>query len=216
MGFPFLSGFFSKDTRLESIISGRSRLLIKLVFFLRVILTIGYRIKFIILSRLKFSRFGYLIIHNNFINKVVFYSLIILLGLSVLGGYIYCFIFFDYYLIIDLEDFVKFRIVIFFYYLYFYLYIHSSKKKYDKSTALRFFSFLFFLRELTSACKIFINKSVLMLKYLDLGWLEQRCGIWGRNNFFFFFFFFLLKFLLNFFFFFFFLLFVITFTWFYG
>ena len=144
VGFPFLSGFFSKDTSLEFIISRNTNFLIKFIFIFSVILTIGYRIKFIILRRLKFSRFNYLITHNNFTNKIVFLSLIILLSLSIIFGYIYCYIFFDYFIVIDLEVFIKFLIVICIYYLYLYIYIQIYKKNYYNNKILRFFSFLFF------------------------------------------------------------------------
>merc|ERR1712002_932436 len=160
VGFPFLSGFFSKDIRLEFIISYNSNFFIKILFILRVILTIGYRIKFIILRSLKFNNFNYLITHNNFTDKNVFFSLIILLVSRVCFGYIYCFLFFDYYIVIDLEVFIKFVIVVCIYYLYNYIYLHIYKKNYFKRFIKNFFSFLFFLSELTSIFKIVINKYV--------------------------------------------------------
>ena len=96
MGFPFISGFFSKDIRLEYFLCSFPRFRINFFFVLRVILTRTYRIKFILMRRFNFRNF-FRKIHSRVVNKIVIFSLVFLLLFSITFGYIYYVIFIDYF-----------------------------------------------------------------------------------------------------------------------
>ena len=120
IGFPFLSGFFSKDLRIEFIISNNINLLLCIFFVIRITLTVGYRLKFIILGRLNTNNFINSMFSNNKDN-IFFYRVILLLLLRVIFGFGYFNMFLDFFLVIDIIIFVKFSIIIFLYYLYLFI-----------------------------------------------------------------------------------------------
>ena len=170
VGFPFISGFFSKDIRLEYFLSFFSRFGRNFFFVLRVVLTTTYSIKFILLSSLNFSNF-FRSVHSRVVNKIVIFSLLFLLLFRVSFGYIYYSLFMDYFVIIDLIFRTKFFIIFSIFYTFISLYIFISKKK-------KFFGFnlfqcllicLFFLSELTSRVNKIISNYIYIFKYLDLG-----------------------------------------------
>lgn len=120
IGFPFLSGFFSKDLRIEFIISNNLNLLLWGFFIFSITLTVGYSLKFIMLGRLNMNNFIY-IIGSNYNNKIVFYRVCLLLLLRITFGFIYCNSFLDFYIVMDIVFFIKFGILLFLYYLYLFI-----------------------------------------------------------------------------------------------
>jgi len=78
IGFPFLSGFFSKDLRLEFILSRSLNFFFSFFILLSISLTVCYSVKFILLGSLNFINFFTVGSYNTVCEKV-FSSLVILL-----------------------------------------------------------------------------------------------------------------------------------------
>jgi len=171
VGFPFLSGFFSKDFRLEFMLSNNLNFFLRFSFVLRVMLTVAYRFKFIILGRLKFSNFVYTIGYN-YVYKIVFYRLIFLLILRVIFGFAYFYLFFDCFMITDMVRVIKISITIFLYFLVLFLYNYLLKKNIVYNKFVRFYIFLFFLRQLTRSFKKILKNYVWYFKLVDRGYLD--------------------------------------------
>ena len=173
MGFPFISGFFSKDIRLEYFLSSFPRFSINFFFVLRVILTRTYRIKFILMRRFNFRNF-FRKIHSRVVNKIVIFSLVFLLLFSITFGYIYYVIFIDYFVIIDLRFTVKFFILFSIFYTLLRIYSYLLKKNFFFFYLLQcLLVCLFFLRELTSRVNKILVNYIYIFKYLDSGWIES-------------------------------------------
>jgi len=169
IGFPFISGFFSKDISLEYFLCSFPRFRINFFFVLRVILTRTYRIKFILMRRFNFRNF-FRKIHSRVVNKIVIFSLIFLLIFSIIFGYIYYVIFIDYFVIIDLRFTVKFFILFSMFYTLLRIYRYLLKKNFFFSYLLQcLLVCLFFLRELTSRVNKTLVNYIYIFKYLDSG-----------------------------------------------
>lgn len=171
VGFPFLSGFFSKDFSLEFILSNNLNFFLRFSFVLRVMLTVAYRFKFIILGRLKFSNFVYTIGYN-YVYKIVFYRLIFLLALRVIFGFAYFYLFFDCFIITDIIRVIKISITVFLYFLVLFLYNYLLNKNIAYNKFIRFYIFLFFLRQLTRRFKKILKNYVWYFKLVDRGYLD--------------------------------------------
>ena len=85
IGFPFLSGFYSKDLLLERAMMRRRGLGIRVLFVFGTLITVLYTLRFILKSRI--SRMRKLrIFHHKDYDLKVFRAFDFLLGLAVLGG----------------------------------------------------------------------------------------------------------------------------------
>jgi len=171
IGFPFLSGFFSKDLRIEFIISENVNLVLWGSFVISIILTVGYSLKFIMLGGLNINNFNYLV-GCNIVNRVVLYSVLILLFLRGVFGYLYFSIFFDFYLIIDIVVFIKASIIIFLYYLYIYLFNYILDKKILINKFLSLFRYLLFLNKLFIFFIKRLKDYMWYYKFEDRGYLD--------------------------------------------
>jgi len=171
IGFPFLSGFFSKDLRIEFIISNNLNLILWGFFIFSIILTVGYRLKFIILGRLNINNFIYTIV-SNYTNKIVFYRVNFLLVLRIIFGFVYGTIFLDFYLVIDMVIFAKFGIVLFLYYLYLFIWNYLLSKNIIINKVLRIFSYLLFLNKLFIWFSKNIKDYIWHYKIEDRGYLD--------------------------------------------
>ena len=171
IGFPFLSGFFSKDLSIEFMISNNLNLLLWIFIILSIILTVGYSLKFIILGRLNISNFIY-IINSNYNNKIVFYRVCFLLLLRITFGFIYCNLFLDFYIIIDIVFFIKFAISLFLYYLYLFIWNYILNKNIIINKILSIFSYLLFLNKLFIWFRKNIKDYLWHYKLEDRGYLD--------------------------------------------
>ena len=175
-GFPFISGFYSKDFRLELRIIDSNIYIIDLSLGLRVGLTIGYRLKFIISGNIINRYF-------NSINELkgtpvkVVQRLSILILFRIFLGYFYFKLLYNDIFIIDIYSGQKFIILSFIFLTVFLLLTRLIKKDFKN----RFYNILnknyyyrnlFFLSELTVYVKKFIKDIQYFTKILDMGWLE--------------------------------------------
>nr|YP_011002222.1 NADH dehydrogenase subunit 5 [Picromerus viridipunctatus]WPO01483.1 NADH dehydrogenase subunit 5 [Picromerus viridipunctatus] len=104
-GFPFLSGFYSKDLVLEQLSYSFTNLYIFVMFYLSVGLTICYSLRLIYFCMSGFNGFMSNFYSNE--DKVMMQSLIFLTLLSVLGGAILSWIIFPYPLFLCLPLYLK-------------------------------------------------------------------------------------------------------------
>merc|ERR1711970_1270756 len=126
VGFPFFSGFFSKDIRLEiSIMSSSSNIFIN---FLRLGLTIGYRLKFMLVRSRNFN-YSYKVNIKDYISKKNFFITCILVLFSIIIGFFYNKIILNYFSIINIYLYEKI-FIFFFFFFFFFLFIFLIKKDY--------------------------------------------------------------------------------------
>jgi len=177
IGFPFISGFYSKDLRLESCINNEYSLINQFFIILSVILTLGYRIKFLIVSRVDKSYY-YKVKSNNKVNIVCFKRLIFLLLIRVVFGYIYYKIFFDQPNVSCITEIQKILIIIrliirrFFFISNFFHLKTMFNSIYISKAIITFF----YLREIITLGRKLCQISFYTIKNIDTGWLE------GINN----------------------------------
>lgn len=171
IGFPFMSGFFSKDLGLEFMLSRNLNFLLRIFFLLRITLTVSYRLKFVMLRRINFSNFWPLTSYN-LNDKFRIASLLILLKLRTIFGYIYFKVFLDNSVIIDLLIIIKFSILFFIFNIFLFINNYLSIKIIFKNKFSSFYRFLFFLRELTRSVKANLLEFMWSFKSLDRGYLD--------------------------------------------
>ena len=152
IGFPFLSGFFSKDLGLEFILSGNLNFFFTVLLLLSISLTVCYRVKFILLGRLNFSNFFSVGVYNR-VSEKVFFSLLLLLLLRVWAGFFYFVNLLDCCRVMELSIFIKLGIASFLYYLFIFFDTHILLKNILANKISRILSTLFFLNELTRFLK---------------------------------------------------------------
>jgi len=145
VGFPFLSGFFSKDLGLEFVLSGNLNSLLRVILLLSVTLTVCYSVKFILLGRLEFTNYGS-VSRYNLISKISFTRLIALVFLRVWFGFFYFIYLLDSPIMIDLSGLLKLVIILLIYYIYFFVESYVQLKEIYRNNLSRRARTLFFLR----------------------------------------------------------------------
>ena len=171
VGFPFLSGFFSKDLRLEFIFSGNLNFFFSLLLLLSISLTACYSVKFVLLGRLNFTNF-FVTPKYNLVSEKVFFRLRGLLLLRAWFGFFYFANLLDSHRVMELSVFIKFRIIAFLYYLYLFSNRHVLLKNMLLSKFARISRALFFLAELTTFFKVYLSEFIWAFKFIDMGYLD--------------------------------------------
>jgi len=172
VGFPFFSGFFSKDIRLEiSIMSSSSNIFINFFIFLRLGLTIGYRLKFMLVRSRNFN-YSYKVNIKDYISKKNFFITCILVLFSIIIGFFYNKIILNYFSIINIYLYEKIFIFFFFFFIYFFnkkrLLLLKNKKAYY------FIINFLFIVDIRVYFKIILKNISYLSKILDFGWLEKN------------------------------------------
>jgi len=177
IGFPFISGFYSKDLRLESCLNNEYSLINQFFVILSIILTLGYSIKFLIVSRVNKS-FFFNVKSRNVVNIVCFKRLIFLLLIRLTFGYIYYKLFFNLPNVSCMTKIQKILIIIrlitrcfFFISNFFHL-----KNIFNFLYIFKCIITFFYLREIITLGRKLCQTSFYISKNIDRGWLE------GLNN----------------------------------
>merc|ERR1711970_31630 len=171
VGFPFFSGFFSKDIRLEiSIMNSSSNIFINFFIFLRLGLTIGYRLKFMLVRSRNFN-YSYKVNIKDYISKKNFFITCILVLFSIIIGFFYNKIILNYFSIINIYLYEKI-FIFFFIFIYFFnkkrLLLLKNKKAYY------FIINFLFIVDIRVYFKIILKNISYLSKILDFGWLEKN------------------------------------------
>lgn len=172
-GFPFLSGFYSKDIILELFFSNFFGFFILLVGIFSVGLTVSYSFRFLYNNCNNKRKICSLILRYDS-NFIVFFSFLTLYLFSIVGGYL-----FSWLIIIKgavfflslIEKFYIFRVC--FFILTFFIYLSFNRWIFIKKINV-FYTLIGFLPQLRSH---FLNKLSFYfgysnLKFIDKGWLE--------------------------------------------
>nr|UXW64258.1 NADH dehydrogenase subunit 5 [Corynis sp.] len=178
-GFPFLSGFYSKDLILEVILSLNYNFFIMLILLFSTLLTIMYTFRLIyfsMLSSFNFFSFNFLNDDFTFLNK----SLLGLMSLVIFGGSMMMWLIFPIPLILSLSFYLKLLpIFLILFGMIFSMLIYFSKNMNLTLYFLKnFFSSMWFLPVI---CTNSFSSSVLFFSMnlnfiLDQGWSELIMG----------------------------------------
>nr|AZL93510.1 NADH dehydrogenase subunit 5 [Torymus sp. ZJUH_2016035] len=170
-GMPFMSGFYSKDQILEFMFMNNLNLMIYLILILSTGLTVSYSIR--LLYYLMSSKFNFYPIFFIKDDKIMNYSMLILMLMSVIFGSMMNWILFMNIELIYLFKYEKMSIIflclVFFFigfiYYYFknYLYMYSFKYFFGKMWFLYSFNLIFLIP---------FNFGKFYLKLFDKGWSE--------------------------------------------
>merc|ERR1712126_663052 len=94
------------------------------------------------------------------------------LTLRIIFGFAYFYLFFDCFIITDIIRVIKISITIFLYFLVLFLYNYLLNKNITYNKFIRFYIFLFFLRQLTRRLKKILKNYVWYFKLVDRGYLD--------------------------------------------
>lgn len=174
-GFPFIAGFFSKDTILEEIFTRNYSNFIVLLIIVATGLTVSYRLRVIYFSRGINSKINRLIFSSDF-NIILIMRRFFLFIISVIGGFILSWLIIPLGFVFITFIFEKFFILIVV--LTFLIFI--TTKILPKPVFNIFnkniwpFSLIIFLPKISSypLNNIFLSKGLEMVKLIDKGWYE--------------------------------------------
>lgn len=171
VGFPFFSGFFSKDLRLELAITGvNSRAFIRFLIFLSLGLTVGYRIKIMLLSRINF-RYS---LKVSIIDKIKLDNCLMvfmLIVFRVIAGFFYSKVVLDYCAIISIYAYEKVSFFLFIMVFFNMVYYFNNKRIFSlfKKKKYYFIINLFYLVDVSTYLKSTISNIIYLPKILDFG-----------------------------------------------
>ena len=183
-GFPFLSGFFSKDLILEGFFGvGVISFLLTFMVILGIGFTVYYRFRFIFLANRKWSGFFRVRCWLDRPFRVVYFSLL-LYFFSIFGGFIILsFLFCDYVFILTVNQKYYVILISFLFLIFLVCVVNCRVFNFE----VKFFYFLrkmWFIPYLSSIyVNFFLKKGGIGLKYLDKGWLEYYGGQGFRSLF---------------------------------
>ena len=174
-GFPFLSGFYSKDIIIEKFFREFYGFVIFFLGLLSIGLTLLYSLRFLFNSCNNKSKTRVVLISSD-LGKAIFFSVVFLFTFSIIRGF-----FFGWLLIVkggvfSLLKREKFYIFIVFYFFVFLIIILLSLSLFLSSKINMFLTSMFFIPFIRkySFSFFFINFSSILLKSVDKGWYETR------------------------------------------
>lgn len=196
-GIPFMSGFYSKDLILDRVNIIRINFIIWLLFFISTGLTMRYtiRILYYVICRIEFSLFYYRFEDND---MIMFYRIILLRILRVVGGCILSWLILSQIYIIYMENWLKLiiTVVLCLGVLIGVIFIYISINIFS----IKFLNYLIFLNmniwflvvlRTWGINKYFLNLINLFNGLLEKGWNEYLLNfkiinyldLWSKNNF---------------------------------
>nr|AZL93159.1 NADH dehydrogenase subunit 5 [Cleptes metallicorpus] len=177
-GLFFLSGFYSKDLILEFIFMSKLNLFYLFILLISCFLTMVYSLRLIIYLFFKYNKF-YCVNMVSF-NMNMKLSMLILLIMSIYGGAVSSWIFFDQEVLIILPLYIKMIMIIF---LLLMIIMYNFFDKFNYTFFLKWmFYTMWFLDLLISFSYLYIYLAdKYMMMNLDKGWIEFYSGI-GVNS----------------------------------
>ncbi|YP_003208161.1 NADH dehydrogenase subunit 5 (mitochondrion) [Halyomorpha halys] len=177
-GFPFLSGFYSKDLILEYLMFNYSNIYIFLLFYISIGLTVSYSFRLIYFC---FSGYNGLMTYSNFFeDNLMLYSLLLLTFLSVVGGSLLFWLIFPYPIFVCFPIFMKLLPLIFILLGSWIGYIMTLMSIYDNifglifNYTIEFFSYMWFMPFFSTY--LIYNNSLFFSKvsssFMDSSWGE--------------------------------------------
>lgn len=174
-GFPFLSGFFSKDLILELVLLKKVNLIYFFLVFLGTFLTVFYTIRLIYFLTFKNIFFLPLEVSNNKLG--IEYSMIFLFFFSIFLGFFGSLYFFFPYNYIVLPLNIKIFVLLLCSISFFFCYLYLNKSSYFSSNLVLYLSQIWFLHFIKSDLLkfLFLSFSFKVTKSLN-GFLELYFG----------------------------------------
>jgi len=174
-GFPFLSGFYSKDLILEIFIIGGINLFLLLIVCLGTFFTIRYSVRLGIFLYLKNLGVKLIIHFSETLGIIAPMGLLFLI--SIFAGRLLSWVFFPCYFIF-LIYFFKLLFLVIFFIIFYYIYLVINRRgsinlNLTKINIMLFYGGIWFIPILST--RLFIKILVLgkiILNYIDQGWME--------------------------------------------
>nr|AZL93199.1 NADH dehydrogenase subunit 5 [Dryinus sp. ZJUH_2016011] len=171
-GFPFLSGFYSKDLIMELILMSKMNLLILMILLLSILLTVSYSVRMIMFMFIMNFKFkcSFMFNENWLMNNTLFLNYFF----SIIGGFSFNWLYFKFNFIVILNFYMKIMVLMFCFLgilvgIYFY---YKSLKFYY------FLSSLWFLDYIIKYINMFfLNIGMLLFMNIEKGWLENYSGV---------------------------------------
>nr|YP_009131554.1 NADH dehydrogenase subunit 5 [Pelecinus polyturator]AIW82472.1 NADH dehydrogenase subunit 5 [Pelecinus polyturator] len=182
MGFPFLSGFYSKDLILELFLCKKMNFFLIMMFYLSLLFTISYSIRLMFYSFFCIGGSKFNLVKENYFMNLSMYMLMLM---SMIYGCLMNWLIFSSVNLMFLSVYMK---VVIFYIMLMGVLIGYLNFKLNKNLKLYLYlvsmSYLVYLNQYMM--KIFIILSKMLFKYIDKGWNEifGKSGILKLMNYF--------------------------------
>nr|ATG83208.1 NADH dehydrogenase subunit 5 [Aphrophora sp. EMHAU-15062701] len=184
-GFPFMSGFYSKDLIMEMMITTNTNMLIFLLFMLSISLTISYSVRLSYYSMImNTNMFSFMSMYD--CSKNMKYSIIMLSLFTIFGGSMISWMMFKTPALLFLPFSLKIStlIIMIFTSMLIYELNKYKKKKYGNMMMMFFMSNMWFMPMFSTffLYSKYFNMSINYTKIIDQGWGEYL-GPMGLSNF---------------------------------
>nr|AKK32512.1 NADH dehydrogenase subunit 5 [Aenictopecheidae sp. PJ-2015] len=176
-GFPFLSGFYSKDFILEIYTLNSFNMLNYFLYYLSIGLTVSYSFRLIFFCLYNYNN-SY-VFQNYFENKIMYISLMPLMMLSIMSGSMFMWLIFNNIEFIFLSFILKINSLIFILVgiLFGIIMMFNNKYifKFKNMFVMMFFSYMWFLPILKTSYMYSKSMNMFLLynKNMDFGWFES-------------------------------------------
>nr|ALO64468.1 NADH dehydrogenase subunit 5 [Hylaeus confusus] len=177
MGFPYLSGFYSKDLIIEVMMNYKLSIMFIYMFFFSMLLTISYSVRLVLFLMINNFNFNVFMDFNS--SKIMIICMFILYNIMVFYGYSFFYSMFNkFYFLLFMQDKL---LVLEFYILGVYLgnYFYLNMLIGNNMFLLYFISSMFFLNNFFKIVYLDMFKNIFKYEFIiEKGWLEWMMGLY--------------------------------------
>lgn len=183
-GFPFISGFYSKDLIIEIILMSDLNFIIFVILFVSTMFTLIYSVRLIYYLCLFFLTKRSFFVSDDYL---IFFPISLLFLISIIGGSLFIWLYFPCYFVY-ISFFIKFLILFSLTTVFFLVTFFSSSSLTTLITVNKCFYFLRNIWNLPLISTYFfikvLSSGTSYIKYFDQGWLELlgAQGIYSKLN----------------------------------
>nr|AXR86032.1 NADH dehydrogenase subunit 5 [Telenomus sp. ZCS-2018] len=174
-GFPFLSGFYSKDLILEYSIFSNLNMLILIMFYISLSFTVIYTFRLIF-----YSIYNLMMFNSNWLcydNNIMNYSMTFMFIYSVLGGSLFSWMVFDSIMLIILSNSLKYflnLLILCSMLIGLLMFLFNKMNLFKILFIFNFMNSMWFMNNFSSLfSKNFLSFSDKMFLLMDKGWFEK-------------------------------------------